>query len=154
MDKKQTMTQAQFRVALAHWPKDADALRRVRSEVFIQEQNVPEDLEWDGIDSDCLHALALDSQQLAIGTGRLLPDGHIGRMAVLSNWRGKGVGAAILQYLLNQALRRGDQDIVLNAQISALDFYRRYGFEAYGETFLEADIMHQCMRYNTKGAIK
>ncbi|MDH5553187.1 MAG: GNAT family N-acetyltransferase, partial [Nitrosomonas sp.] len=77
-----------------------------------------------------------------IGTARLLLNGHIGRMAVLKNWRNQGVGSAMLQHLLDEMRNRGIQYAVLNAQITATDFYRRFGFQAEGEEFMEAGIPH------------
>ena len=105
-----------FTVRAAAWPRDMASLRAIRIAVFVVEQNVPEELEWDGIDPECLHALAEDRTGTPIGCGRLLPDGHIGRMAVLSDWRGAGVGAALLNFLIELARARGDREVILNAQ--------------------------------------
>ena len=134
-----------FSIRRADWTRDAAALREVRTRVFVEEQQVPLDLEWDGLDADCMHALAVADGH-PIGTGRLTPDGHIGRMAVLAPWRGRGVGAAILEHLMSAALQRGDPCCVLNAQVSAMGFYERYGFRSEGEIFLDAGIEHQRMR--------
>jgi predicted GNAT family N-acyltransferase len=82
----------------------------------------------------------------AIGTGRLMPDGRIGRMAVLAPWRGKGVGAAILEALMAEARRRGFREAHLHAQSHARDFYARHGFAVEGEEYLEAGIAHVGMR--------
>lgn len=87
-----------------------------------------------------------------MGTGRLLPDGHIGRMAVLREWRGKGVGALLLRALVELARSRGHTSVRLNAQTQALGFYRRYGFEAVGAQFMEAGIPHLAMRLDFKRA--
>ena len=92
------------------------------------------------------HVLALTADGSAVGTGRLLPDGHIGRMAVLRPWRGRGVGAALLTELLRIAQAAGLEDLALNAQTHAIAFYARFGFEPEGETFLEAGIPHRAMR--------
>jgi len=134
-----------FTVRLADWPRDRNALRRIRHEVFVVEQRVPAELEWDGIDSDCRHALAEDGGARAVGCARLLPDGHIGRMAVLRDWRGRGVGAALLKLLVAEARAVGHARVVLNAQTQALAFYMRQGFVACGEEFLEAGIAHRAM---------
>lgn len=131
-----------FHVRLAHWPQDTAMLRQVRESVFILEQQVPADLEWDGIDADCVHALAIGPDGQAIGTGRLLPDGHIGRMAVLREWRNKGVGTRLMGILMAEARRRNYPRLVLNAQVSALPFYARFGFAARGDEFIEAGIPH------------
>jgi predicted GNAT family N-acyltransferase len=133
---------APFRVRRADWSRDATQLRQIREAVFVVEQGVPLDLEWDGIDAECAHVLAQDHDNLAIGTGRLLPDGHIGRMAVLVPWRHRGVGSALLHELMAIAKERGMQEVVLNAQIYASAFYERHGFVAEGESFLDAGIPH------------
>lgn len=137
-----------FMVRLADWNRDREALRRIRYEVFVREQKVDEALEWDGIDADCLHALAVDQQGVPIGCGRLLPDGHIGRMAVLADWRGKGVGQAILRLLMARGKEAGHRALLLNAQTHALGFYAREGFEPFGPEFEEAGIAHRAMRWN------
>lgn len=130
-----------YRVRLADWTHDLPALREVRTRVFIDEQRVPESLEWDAVDEHCVHALALAGDR-PVGTGRLTPDAHIGRMAVLREWRGRGVGSRLLEMLLAAARRRGDRIARLNAQTHAVSFYARYGFTSAGEEFLEADIPH------------
>src|SRR5690606_29372978 len=109
-------------------------------------QGVPESLEWDGSDPDCRHALAETLGGEAIGTGRLLPDGHIGRMAVVRPWRRRGVGALILARLLAIARARGDRCVVLNAQCHATESCRRAGFEVSSAEFMEAGIPHVEMR--------
>ena len=131
-----------FHLRLAHWPEDTAMLRQVRESVFILEQQVPADLEWDGIDADCVHALAIDPGGRAIGTGRLLPDGHIGRMAVLREWRNKGVGTWLMGVLMAEARRRNYPRLVLNAQVSAVCFYEHFGFVTRGDEFDEAGIPH------------
>lgn len=135
-----------YRIRRAEWERDRERLRAVREEVFVRGQGVPPDLEWDGLDSGCMHVLAESDAGEAIGTGRLLPDGHLGRMAVLGGWRNRGVGAAMLEFLLAEARRRGMPEVVLNAQTHALPFYARHGFVAEGPPFLEAGIAHQVMR--------
>jgi predicted GNAT family N-acyltransferase len=134
-----------FGVRVADWSLEAAALRDVRHEVFVVEQRVPESLEWDGVDPQCTHALAVDADGHAIGCGRLLPDGHIGRMAVRATWRGRGVGRAILDLLIGLARARGDARVVLNAQTQAMPFYARAGFAASGPEFEEAGIPHREM---------
>lgn len=124
----------------------ADA-KPIRMEVFVQEQNVPADLEMDDRDVACLHAVAYDADGKPLGTGRLLPDGHIGRMAVLSSARGAGVGGAILKGLMQRARERGDQKVVLSAQTHAAEFYLAHGFAMAGDVFHEAGIPHIEMHY-------
>lgn len=124
----------------------ADA-KPIRMEVFVREQNVPADLEMDDRDAACLHAVAYGAGGLPLGTGRLLPDGHIGRMAVLRSARGQGVGGAILQGLMAKARARGDARVVLSAQTHAADFYLAHGFARAGDVFYEAGIPHIEMTY-------
>ncbi len=124
----------------------ADA-KPIRMEVFVQEQNVPADLEMDDRDAACLHAVAYDAAGTPLGTGRLLPDGHIGRMAVLRNARGAGIGGAILKGLIEKARERGDQKVVLSAQTHAAEFYLAHGFAMAGDVFYEAGIPHIEMHY-------
>lgn len=121
-------------------------LRAVRETVFVQEQQVPMTLEWDALDPQCRHMLARDAHGRAIGTARLTPERKIGRMAVLREWRNAGVGAALLQALLRTARSDGWRDVSLHAQVSAIDFYLRHGFEPIGARFMEAGIEHQSMR--------
>jgi predicted GNAT family N-acyltransferase len=122
-----------------------ETLRDIRRRVFIEEQGVPEVLEWDDIDPHCEHVLAFVSDGTAVATARLLPDGHIGRMAVLASWRGKGIGSAMLNHLVQRARECGFEVARLHAQTHALGFYARHGFEASGEEFLEAGIPHYAM---------
>ncbi len=107
---------------------------------------MPVEIEMDENDARCVHAVAYAEDGRAVGTGRLLPDAHIGRMAVLKDWRGQGIGAAILEALIAEARRRGDVEVALSAQTHALDFYRRHGFTPEGEVYEEAGIPHQAMR--------
>jgi len=136
---------AAFAVRRASWRNDEPVLRRIREAVFIAEQAVPEDLEWDEFDSCGLHVLAETPQGLPIATGRLTVDDHIGRMAVLPEWRGLGVGAAVLESLLAWAIDEQRQQIILHAQVHAMGFYRGFGFREFGAVFDEAGIAHQRM---------
>ena len=135
-----------FSVRLCQWDEARAEARRIREQVFVREQGVPLALEMDDQDAHCDHALALADDGRAVGTGRLLPDGHIGRMAVLKEWRAKGVGALLLQALIEQARQRGHARVCLNAQSYAAGFYRRYGFEVSGSEFMEAGIPHVAMQ--------
>ena len=137
-----------FSIRIAYWPDDQDLLRQVRKTVFIQEQQVPEALEWDGMDDTAMHLLALDETGRPIGTARLLPSGQIGRMAVLPTWRRRGVGTALLQRLLEQTTKGVWPELFLNAQLSAVPFYTRQGFSAQGKVFHEAGIPHRRMTRN------
>ena len=135
-----------FVVRVARWQEAAPALRAIRHAVFVVEQHVPEALEWDDADATSLHALAVDRHGDAIGCARLLPDGRIGRVAVLSPWRHRGVGSALLLLLVDAARQRGDPHVILNAQLDAMPFYARHGFVASGDVFDEAGIAHRVMR--------
>jgi len=128
----------------ADWQADRDILRALRQEVFVREQSVPADMEWDEFDAQSRHVVAM-MDSIPIGTGRLLPDGHIGRMAVLRAWRGKGAGSALLTVLMEIARELGMHRVQLNAQVQALPFYLSHGFQAEGEEFLDAGIPHRRM---------
>ncbi len=127
----------------AAWSQHHAALSAIRREVFIEEQKVPKDLEWDGIDDECVHVLAQDLiQGLPVGTGRLVTDGQIGRMAIHKNYRRMGIGHRILQQLLELAKRDGHTQVYLHAQLYVVDFYQQAQFEKTGETFMDAGIAH------------
>ena len=133
------------RVELTDWTTTESAIRAIRETVFIHEQGVPVELEWDGLDSSCAHVLAWNDRGEAIGTARMQRNGTIGRMAVLKYWRGRGVGRDLLQTLLDLAVRQGLPRVTLSAQIHALGFYERAGFHVVGEPFMDADIPHRKM---------
>jgi predicted GNAT family N-acyltransferase len=135
-----------FTIRVLAWSDAAALARPVREEVFVAEQGVPLEEEWDGHDARCRHALALDAGGAAIGTARLLPEGRIGRMAVRKPWRGRGVGAALMRALLDEARRAGVRTITLHAQTHAAGFYRKFGFSVRGGEFDEAGIPHVEMR--------
>ncbi|MDD3518707.1 MAG: GNAT family N-acetyltransferase [Chromatiales bacterium] len=138
------MTQS-FRIREARWPDELPLLRQVREAVFVIEQGVPLEMEWDEMDSVSTHLLAVDLNGVAIGTARLLPDGHIGRLAVLGEWRRHGVGRALLDTAIALANARGLAKVMLNAQTQALAFYERAGFHVSGPEFMEAGIPHIAM---------
>ena len=140
------MINADFRVEPADYTVDFADLRAVREPVFVLEQQVPIDEEWDELDPQCRHVIARDSSDRPIGTGRLTPERKIGRMAVLAEWRGKGVGGAILEALMDEARALGWPEVTLNSQTHAMPFYASYGFEPFGEEFMEAGIPHRKMR--------
>lgn len=120
-------------------------LRSIRDVVFVQEQQVPVEIERDALDPLCTHVLARDASGTPIGTGRLAPDGKIGRMAVLAAWRGRGVGAALLRALVARAEADGLRRLHLHAQVDAECFYAAKGFLPMGDRFEEAGIVHQAM---------
>ncbi|WP_228111721.1 GNAT family N-acetyltransferase [Zoogloea sp. 1C4] len=135
---------AALAVRLGSWGELSAQASPIRFTVFVDEQKVPVELELDEFDPLSCHAVALAGDE-AVGTGRLLPDGHIGRMAVLAGWRGRGVGALLLQALIDEAKRRGMARVVLNAQTHALGFYARFGFVPEGEEYEEAGLPHRTM---------
>jgi predicted GNAT family N-acyltransferase len=139
------MNGGKFSIRICDWDRARADARLVRERVFVREQGVPLELEWDEWDAPSMHALAY-AAGVPVGTGRLLPDGHIGRMAVLKEWRGTGVGGALLESLVALARRNGHALALLNAQTYAAGFYRRYGFLAEGPEFMEADIPHVLMK--------
>ena len=139
------MVDTTFVVRPVNWNARRVELRAVRRAVFIEEQHVPEELEWDDVDERAYHVLATDDDGAAIGTGRLSLDCQIGRMAVAREWRGRGVGAAILRTLVDFAVKEGCRVVRLHAQTHALGFYERHGFEAVGAEFEEAGIRHRAM---------
>ena len=134
-----------LRIELLPWERARAEAMPIRYAVFVEEQGVPVEMELDAHDPASLHALAFDGST-AVGTGRLLPDAHIGRMAVRREFRGRGVGSALLVRLCEAARARGDREVVLSAQVHALEFYRTHGFEAYGAVYEDAGIPHQDMR--------
>jgi predicted GNAT family N-acyltransferase len=134
-----------YTVRPVDWADAGDGLRAVRRAVFIEEQSIPEDMEWDEFDAVCPHAIAEDATGTAIGCGRLLADGRIGRLAVLREWRGAGVGTALLLHLMDLARSRGHARAILSAQTRALPFYVRHGFVAEGQEYLDAGIPHRTM---------
>lgn len=136
----------EFAILITDWARDEARLSCIRRAVFIDEQGVPEDMEWDADDAGAVHLLALDGAGQAIGCARLLPDGHIGRMAVLPPWRGRGVGRALLAAAVEAARMRGHTMLRLSAQTHAADFYARAGFVAIGAEYEEAGIPHIAMQ--------
>lgn len=133
------------RIELLPWQDARAEASRIRFKVFVEEQGVAREIELDALDAQCVHALAFEDGR-PVGTGRLLPDGHIGRMAVLEEWRGRGIGSGILESLIRKARERGEIEVLLSAQVHALPFYQRHGFEAMGEIYEEAGIPHRTMR--------
>ena len=139
-----------FTVRRVDWEIDGAGVRSLRTNVFVKEQGVPEDLEWDHLDAGAIHAVAYDEawprDATVIGTGRLIVDSpttaRIGRMAVETAIRRSGIGSAILSFLEEEAQALGIQRITLHAQNYVKDFYRHHGYREHGETFMEAGILH------------
>lgn len=140
------MIRDDFGVEAASWERDLADLRAVREPVFLVEQKIPPEMEWDELDARSHHVLARDRDGRPIGTGRLTPEHGIGRMAVLAEWRGKGVGEAIMRVLLEQARLLRYPSVELHAQSHAIPFYTKLGFEPFGDEFVECEIPHTMMR--------
>ncbi|CAL9607205.1 Acetyltransferase [Streptomyces sp. enrichment culture] len=153
------MTSPSYAVRVAEEAADREACFAVRKEVFVAEQGVPEDLEYDEFDAVALHVLAVREDGTPLGTGRLLygegakertggdPSlGSLGRLAVAKDARGLGLGALLVRAIEDAARARGLAVVDLHAQTHALGFYERLGYEAYGPEYLEAGIPHQGMR--------
>lgn len=141
--------QPMVRVQVGRWTELGEAARQIREEVFIREQQIPADMERDEADAGCVHAVAYNLLGAVVGTGRLLAHApgvaKIGRMAVRQAVRGSGVGRALLASLLQAAQDRGDHEVMLHAQHSAVAFYRSAGFSSRGPEFEEAGIVHMEM---------
>lgn len=140
------MNQENIRVVLGAWDEMRSQASAIRFAVFVEEQKVPLALELDEMDVLSLHALALDHHGEAVATGRLLPDGHIGRMAVKQSERKRGIGAQVLRALTEAAVFKGYSEVLLGAQLHATGFYARQGFVEYGEIFMDANIPHIMMK--------
>lgn len=124
------------------WASHRQPLESIRTRVFIEEQNIPPQMEWDEHETDSWHVLAKTSQQQFIGCGRLQPDGKLTRIAVLKQWRGRGVANAIVAQLIMLATQHNLPRLYLNAQTTAISLYEKHGFITSGEAFDEAGIPH------------
>jgi len=133
-------------VVLGPWAELKDLASAIRFEVFVEEQKVPIQEELDAMDEHCVHALAFSPTQEPVATGRLLPDGHIGRMAVRLAYRQRGAGSAVLRALMEAARAKGFSEVVLGAQLHARGFYAKHGFAECGDVFLDANIEHILMK--------
>jgi predicted GNAT family N-acyltransferase len=138
------MNDIEYKVEQVKWQDKESCLRHIRTVVFIEEQNVPEELEWDEFDETCTHVIA-ESDDEYFATGRLLETGQIGRMAVLKPYRARGVGSKILENLLTIAESHNMETVFLNAQVDAIPFYKKFGFEEEGGVFDDAGIPHKKM---------
>lgn len=124
------------------WSKHQNELTAIRSKVFIEEQKVPVELEVDEHDPDAIHFLVMNEDKQFIGTARLLNDGHIGRLAVLKEYRNQGIGTKLLSDILYKAEQLNITRVFLNAQVDAEKFYKNHGFVSKGEVFMDAGIPH------------
>jgi len=130
-----------IRVSTADWHKDNADIRRIRETVFIKEQGVTPEQEWDSDDASATHFLAYEGES-AVGTARLLPNGCIGRVSVLKDWRGLNIGESLMQAAISEAERQGLTEQTLTAQTHAAGFYERLGFKVISDEFIEAGIAH------------
>ncbi len=140
------MPESAIECVLTTWSTDRPALQKIRREVFIDEQLVPESDEWDDDDAVSVHALASLNRE-PVGTGRLNPGGKIGRIAVKAGLRGRGIGTLILRLLLHEAYHCGIREPYLHSQLQAVPFYEKLGFRIEGEVFDEAGIPHVRMKH-------
>ncbi len=141
------MKDLRFEITPAEWSLDHDQLLLVRRVVFVEEQKVPEEIEVDELDPVSFHILAIESTGgKPIGTARLLPDGHIGRVAVVKEWREQGLGLALMKFLIEKARDESRKELLLHAQTQTIGFYEKLGFVCVGEEFEEAGILHFMMR--------
>ena len=131
-----------FTVSLIGWHDGEPLLKSIREAVFIREQGIPAEMEWDGLDESCRHALALSHQGDAIGCGRMSASGHIGRISVLPQWRKQKVGTAIMEALLDYARSHNYSQVDVDAQTYALPFYHSFGFAEQGKEFMDAGLPH------------
>ncbi|MBD3671080.1 MAG: GNAT family N-acetyltransferase [Gammaproteobacteria bacterium] len=127
-----------------NWTQDREAIAGIRRLVFIEEQGVPEELEWDGLDADAIHLLARDSGR-PVACARMLKDGHIGRMSVLKEYRRQGIGTRMIQRLVDLGREQSLAQVYLDAQVHATAFYERLGFQVMGNEFMDAGIPHRHM---------
>jgi hypothetical protein len=144
---KHHITTADIKIELMGWEHAKAHAAPIREQVFINEQQVPEQDEWDQEDATSTHLIVFNDKQ-AIATARLTQAGKIGRMAVLKAFRQQGIGTQMLIRLINEAKQQEFKHIVLWSQTHALSFYQKQGFEAYGDEFLDAGIPHLKMRLN------
>lgn len=144
--RKGLTLQDSFNIEKVSWQTHAAQLMAVREVVFIIEQEVPVELEWDGLDAAAQHLLALNAAGEAIGCARLLADGSIGRMAVLKPWRGLGVGAVLLNAAIAYYQQQARPVITLSAQVHAIAFYEKFGFKVCSEAYMDAGILHKDMQ--------
>jgi hypothetical protein len=133
-----------MKTALVCFPEHRDAIMRVRNTVFTLEQGVDPAIDFDGFDHEAIHVLCSDND-LPVGTGRILNDGHIGRVAVLAEYRSRGVGTQIVTLLIDTARAGAFDRVFLYAQINAIPFYDKLGFAVCGENTIEAGIVHSPM---------
>lgn len=145
MDKISLLVNSQFKIQPVSWQTHRSELSAVRFQVFVEEQGFAAEIELDGQDDHCYHVLATNESGEPVGTARLLPDGHIGRVAVLSNYRNRGIGRQMMLLLAKLASEQGLKQTELSSQTHAIPFYVDLGYEPVGEIYDEAGAPHQRM---------
>lgn len=138
------MSSDDIKIHIASWQKDREVLAKIRREIFIEEQKVPEELEWDEHDESSTHFFVTSGQQV-VAVARLKADGQIGRMGVLPDYRRQDIGSKLLDFVLRLAASRNLAEVYLHAQTQAIRFYQQHGFIARGDIFYEAGIAHREM---------
>lgn len=133
---------AKIEIVEGRWADLAQPLKQIRTEVFIQEQNVPEYIEWDEFDAQAIHLLALDEKNQPIGCARILKHGRVGRMAVVKSWRGSGLGKALIAKAIEICRRLNMPKINISSQTHAIKFYEKAGFVVTSEAYIDANIWH------------
>ncbi len=131
-------------ILITSWADNIREIKLIRKTVFVDEQGVPEELEWDGLDAKCIQFIARCGSMVC-ATARLKPDGQIVRMAVLRPYRNKGTGSALLNEIIQYAINSGLERVYLHAQVQVIGFYQKHGFKAEGDEFLDAGIPHRVM---------
>ena len=145
MGKLNKQRSMMFKVKIATYDNEnIKYIRSIRDNIFIKEQGIDPKIEFDGLDSSAIHTLVFINDK-AIGTGRILIDGHIGRIAVLSEYRGQGIGSKIIKSLIDEAIRSNYKRVYLGSQKQAINFYLKLGFTPFGDEFMEAEILHLSM---------
>ena len=139
-----------LKVEIVKWIDEHESLKMIRQKVFIEEQNVTSQLEWDGMDEEAIHFLAFKNEK-AIGCARAFVIENymqLGRMAVLKAYRGEGVGTALIEKAITTAKLNQLSAIYISAQCQAIDFYKKFGFEITSDIYLDAEILHRDMKLN------
>ena len=139
-----------LKVEVVKWIDEYDSLTMIREKVFIEEQKVTSQLEWDGMDKEAIHFLAFKDER-AIGCARALVIEYcmqLGRIAVLKEYRGEGIGSALIEQAVTTAKLNQLSAIYISAQCHAIDFYKKFGFEVTSDIYLDAEIPHRDMTLN------
>lgn len=134
-------------IQILSWKEAEAKLKYIRTQVFMLEQGVSADQEWDGLDQDAIHLLLRNEKNQAIGCARILNHDHIGRMAVLKQWRHQGCGKALMKAAIAYCCEQQTKVIHLSAQVDAINFYQKLGFEICSNVYMDANIPHQDMRF-------